>query len=403
VGEVVIELEHEEIGMREVVLKFNPPQDSPPVRGGVRIDYIRPGERGMKPEWLEIQDNQARYEVPVPCRFKYGIDYYKGKRPVGYWFEETEQMDIPPGKEPFVIDVPVHPAGSIYGRILRADGSLAEDAQASLIVVKKPEFLVNRLQNINAALHGGGMDKGKFNASPLPFGGEYAIVAYSQNSFTATEAMTLDSKNPIIEKDIQLVEGMTLKGRLLDKDGTPARNYLALDVSFKINDHSWGTTRQEIRPDKDGRFFFENVNHDFPGKYFVKVNVGPGYRPARKEVQNLNAPVVIQLEQGLRATGVIIDDVTGWPIPGVEVRAYTVEEIDGKVQSEFLEAEAPTNQRGEFVFSNMAERSYNVTFSGTQNADPRTSYKIIGGQKERVIIRARIPEWSKLKPRKPAD
>ena len=401
--DVRIELKTEEAGKREIVLRFHVPQGSPEVQGGVRIDYAKPEDRGMKPEWLDIQNGQARYEIPVPGKFKYSINYIQGKRPVGYWFEEIKSMDIPAGDGPFVINVPVYPAGAIYGRILRPDGSMAKNAQASLIVAKKPEMIGNRF-SIYDALQGSGLLEGKFNAAPLPFDGEYVVIAYSENSFMVTEAVSLDERNPIVEHDIQLVEGATLHGQLLDIDGKPARNDVALSVSINLGGHSWGAEGKKIRPDANGRFSFKNINLNIPGTYRINVSVGPGYRPARREVTNLKQPVVIQLEKGLRATGIIIDEATGWPVPGVKVGAYFVEEANGKVRSEHLKADGSTNRNGEFVFSNMAKRSYdNLTFSGVTPADPDTTYKLTGGREEPVIIRVKIYESSNLKPRKPED
>lgn len=400
--DVRIELKSEEAGKREIVLRFQAPQGSPAVQGGVRIDYAKPGDRGMIPRWLDIQNGQARYKIPVPGKFKYEISYGEGKRPVGYWFEEISSMDIPTGDDPYVIDVPVYPAGAIYGRILHPDGRLVKDAQASLIVAKKPEMVGNRYSLHNALL-GSGLSEGKFNASPLPFGGQYAIVAYSQNSFEVTEAITLDHANPIIEKDIQLVEGTTLSGRLLDIDGTPARYEVKLHVSIVVGSQSRGITAQKIQPDVNGGFSFENVNPNLPGRYSIIANVGSGYRPSRHEIEDLKQFAVIQLEKGLRATGIIIDDATGWPIPGVRVTAHFTEEINGKVESELLKADSRTNLRGEFVFTNLAKRSYQITCSTVRIDDPRMSYRLVGGQEEPIIIRARIPEKSNLKPRKPAN
>ncbi|MBN1973932.1 MAG: M48 family metalloprotease [Sedimentisphaerales bacterium] len=400
--DMLIELKPENKDKREVVLQFLTPENSPALEGGVRIDYCESEATRMIPEWLEITNSQARYEIPVPAKFHYNIDYYNGKRPVGYWFEGISEVIIPAGTEPYVLKIPVHPAGTIYGRVLDSSGKVIEDAHASLIVTKKPEFLGNRLQDINAALHGGGMDKGKFNASPIPLEAEYAIIAYSQNAFSVTKAMQLNQKNPIIEKDIQLVEGVTLNGQLIDIDGTPARDFVALNVSVKMGDGSWSTTLKEIRPDENGKFSIKNVNPDCPCQYSIKVSVRDGYRPVLKEITNVKEPVVIQLEKGLSAGGIVIDDKTGWPIPGVEVIALYVKDINGKVQYERLEAEGPTNDKGEFIFSNMSNLSYDIMLSGGANpANPFNKSTLTGGQKESLIIRAQIPEWSKLKPRKP--
>lgn len=403
-GDVVIELMAEDSELREVVLRFQAPPDSPPVQGGVRIDYIteraREEKRGMTPDWLDIVNGLAHCKIPVPGRFKYGIDCYKGKRPIGYWFKEIREIDVAVSVEPLVINVPVHPAGMIYGRILRPDGSIAEDASASLIVNKKPE-IAKGLYDLISTIHGGGLDKGKFNASPLPLGGEYVIVAYERNSFVVIEPIILTEKNPIQEQDIQLVEGITLSGRLLDIDGTATRNFLRLGVSVECGDHSWGTKRKEIRPDENGRFSFENINPNFQGNYEMYGSVGPGYRPIRRKIKDVCKPVKIQLEQGQVVKGVLLDDETGWPIPGADVYGYCHQKKNGKFQYEKLHAESETNERGEFIFSNMAKRQYNIGVSGANIANRREQVMAIGGQKEPVIIRVKINKWSNLKPHKP--
>jgi len=398
---VVIELKSLDEEMRKIVLRFQAPQGSPPVQGGVRIDYCRPGDAGMKPGWLDIIDGRAQCEIPTPGRFKYSVDYHQGKRPVGYWFKKIKAVDIPPGDDPFIIDVPAHPAGAIYGQVLRADANPAEKASISLIVAKKPE-IVEGFLDASGAPQSNGLDQSKFNASPLPLNGRYTIAAREGNFIAATEPIPLNEADPIREQNIRFGNGITLSGRLIDIDGEPATNTISLSVSLKCGDTSWGTECGKTKPDFNGRFSFENVNPDFAGKYFIKAVFGPGYRPVRREIDNLNAPLTIQLQKGLRATGIIIDEKTGWPVPGVKVGAYLVETIDGKVQSEHLDADGRTNNKGEFVFSSMANRSYSLTFSGVRVTDRTASQKLTGGRKEPVIIYVTIPERSKLKPRKPA-
>ncbi|UCG46333.1 MAG: M56 family metallopeptidase, partial [Phycisphaerales bacterium] len=89
--------------MRQVVLRFGVPEGSPGVQGCVRVDYISEVNRGrrlgMTPKWLDIEDGRAACEIPVPGKFKYGIDYHQGKRPVGYWFEEISPIDVEPSDE----------------------------------------------------------------------------------------------------------------------------------------------------------------------------------------------------------------------------------------------------------------------------------------------------------------
>jgi hypothetical protein len=49
-------------------------------------------------------------------------------------------MAVGPGADPYVVEVPVFPAGAIYGRILRPDGSVAQNARAGLLIARKPDI-----------------------------------------------------------------------------------------------------------------------------------------------------------------------------------------------------------------------------------------------------------------------
>jgi protocatechuate 3,4-dioxygenase beta subunit len=113
--------------------------------------------------------------------------------------------------------------------------------------------------------------------------------------------------------------------------------------------------------------------------------------------------VVIQLEKGRRATGVVIDDATGWPVPGVEVYAQSADGPQGgyRSNSELLEADGRTDTQGRFTFSNMAADYYRLNTRGANLADPMRALVVKGGHEEPVTIRVKIPEWSDLKPRSP--
>lgn len=336
---------------RDVVLVFSVPPDAP-LDGVVGFNYHEEGTRGFLSGRAEIVDGQALCRVPVPCRFMYNIGYYQGKRPVGYWFAKSDPIEIPAGDGPFVIEVPVYPAGAICGQVLGPDGSVASDASVSLLLARKPDFVGPELNDITSALTSGALDRGRFNATPLPLGGEYALVANLGNYYYLTGPLRLDEANPVIEIDIHLGHGVTLTGYLIDADGMPAQDPIQLAISVHGGATGRSSRTDAITPDENGVFAIENVNPELNGKYFIHVNA-PGYRPVRQEILDIHAPVEIRLEKGLRLTGVVIDDATGWPVPGAEVYAYASRTRDGILASELLEAENKTNQRGEFVFSNM--------------------------------------------------
>ncbi len=387
---------------RDVVLNFEIPKDSPPIQGQVRIDRIKeragPHIRSQYPDWIDITDNQVTFKTSAPGQFKYSLDLYK-KRPLGYWFKKSKYMDVTAGPEPMVINVPVYPAGAIYGKIIRADGTQAKKARASLVTVKRPDSFDHNFNNILS----NSVNMGTYNATPLPLGGTYAIMAYEGYAFAMTEPFTLDQAKPIVEADLQLPRGVTVTGQLLDPEGKPATNTVSLHVSVKRGQASSGLGGAEIQPDKKGRFVFENVNPGPGGSCEVNVIGQTGFRPAKHPIKDLSKPVIIPLEKGHRVTGTVIDQATGWPVPGLAVYASAAQNAQGDYSGtwELLEAEAKTNAQGQFEFTNMGDGFYRLGTRGANMASPNIPTVVTGGQKDAVTLSVTLLPWSELKPKKP--
>jgi hypothetical protein len=391
---------------REVILRFQVPPGVPPVEGSVHIDYFAERSSQQKRSqsmWLNIKDGQTRCEIPVPARFRYGVDQEQRKRIIGYWFKQaSSSINIERGDDPFVIDVRAYPAGVLYGRVYNFNGSLSKNARVGPIAIQLPPIEGQKSLN-SGDMSTEPVDQGTFRATPLPLGGQYAIVAYEDYSFAMSEAFSLDEKNPIVQTDLHLPQGVDVEGRLLDADGTPVRSSVSLDVSVKRGEHSWGLGGEDIRTDENGRFVFRNVNPGPGGTCSVRVNSRVDYQPVAQQIEDLRAPLVVRLQKGFRATGTVIDDVTGLPVPGVEVYAYGVISHDNQTSSdwELLDAEGRTNDQSQFVFSNMAQRQYRLGVRNANLANLRESVIVTGGQSDPVVLRIRILEGSDLKPRKP--
>jgi 5-hydroxyisourate hydrolase-like protein (transthyretin family) len=394
---------------REVVLRFQKPPDAPPIEGSVGIDYTtqRP-IRDATSNSVAITDNQARCEVPVPCVLRYGIDFFRGNRPVGYWFRGSDWMDIPPGDGPFTIEVRARPAGAIYGKILRSDGSIPEKARIFLKIVQGPDDVGRRQGHLSLDLTNmvnNSVQRGTFNVTPLPLGGEYAIVAQEDHTFAMSDTFTVDEKTPIIQADLQLPPGVDIQGYLRDAQGVPVRNDVFLDVSLKRGGQSWGMGCVNLQPDETGGFVLKNVNPGPQGTCAIHVIGRKGCRPAKQEIKDLRSPVVIQLEKGLRVTGTVLDDATGRPVPGVEVYAFSVVTSDDRLRDnwELLNADDPTDEQGRFVFTNMAPKRYQLGTRSVNLVGSGQPFVVTGDQSAPVVVRVRIPEGSDLKVREPQD
>lgn len=399
---IVIDLKQ---ATREVILQFDIPADMPPIQGQVRIDRVKERVGGHlhshEPDFPTITDNQVTFTSIAPGQFSYGMARYK-KMPVGYWFEDGRMIDVPIGSEPLVIHVPVYPAGAIYGSIFRPDGTVAKKAKASLRVVKQPDFMKSGLGDLLNLLSNR-TNLGTYNATPLPLGGTYAIMAYEGYSFAITEPFTLDQANPTIEVNLQLSQGVNVTGRLLDEHGQPATNPVSLHVSVKRGEVSSGLGGAEIEPDADGRFVFENVNPGPGGECVIRVIGQSGYRPVKRTLQDLTQPVILKLELGYHVSGTVIDQATGWPVPGVEVYAMSVKDRQGDFMrnSELLEADAVTDASGHFEFTNMDTCFYRLNVRGCNLADKRQPVVVQGGQQAEVSLQVELPSWSDLTPRQP--
>ena len=390
---------------RDVVLQFEIPDNMPPIQGQVRIDRIRDRMgntiSSQYPEWVKITDNKASFTNSAPAQFRYSLDPYK-ELPLGYWFEKSRYIDVTPGTEPMVINVPVYPAGALYGKVLRSDGTLATKAHMSLRIIKMPASINNSLLNLSSVLSDR-TSLGTYNATPLPLGGTYAIMAYEGYAFDITEPFTLDRATPMIEANLQLPKGVTVTGQLLDPDGKPAFNPVSLHISVKRGESSSGLGGVETAPDQDGRFVFDNVNPGPGGSCAVRVIGRTGFRPIRQEIKNLSQPVILQLERGRRVIGTAIDRATGWPVPGLEVYAQTAENAKGDFarNSELLETDAKTNAQGQFEFTNMAGTFYRLGVRGANLGSPNKPPVVTGGQEKSVTLHVTLLPWSELRPKKP--
>jgi hypothetical protein len=392
------------VARRQIILRFQVPQDAPPIDGDVRVSYIseRARQQQQDPTFdlLAITANQASCEIPAPGTFSYNIDFYRGKRPVGYWFNGVWGIRVEQDAAPLTIDIPVQPAGAIYGRVLRHDGNLAEEASASLLVVKRPHIengQASGLSNLQDALSKG-VDRGTFNATPLPLGGQYAVLVHEDSAYAMSDVFTLDEKNPIVNIDLTLPQGVDLEGQVLDENGIPSRKEVSLHVSVKRGDHSGGQSGPPIQPDAAGRFVFRNVNPSAAGKCFIEIAGGQGYRPVHQEIKSLRSPILIRLEKGRSVSGTVVEDAGGRPVPNAEVFAWSAEGPNGghRWNAELLEADGRTDAEGRFTFSDMADDYYMLNVRSANLADARRQVVVKGGQKEPATIRIVIPEGSPL-------
>ena len=392
--------------LREVVLEFDVPEGAPPPEGEVRINTNsqenQANQVGGTSEMYPIDDGRVRLEVPVPGWLSYGLNWDQGSRMSGYWIDRSNSIEIPAGDEPFVVSIPAHPGGAIYGQILEADGTPAVDVKLHMIVLRKAPVMER------AYLFGVfGQDEnelGKFNASPLPLGGEYVVVAYRDSTWASSKPIKLDDENSIRQIDIRFVDGVAVNGKVVGPDGEPfARAIVSLSALMRFPEGpGWGSGAGKMKTSEDGRFVFEDVNPKLlQGTYTLRVDPGEGYQDVRMEIKPKRRPVNIKLQKGHGLTGILLDDATGWPIPDAWVCAEAVDKSG--IAGDNPRADNGTDEQGRFNFSDMGKKEYRLYLPEAAIVNYERADTVTGGQEEQVTLRVKLRKWSKLEPRRPVS
>ncbi|MHC4297319.1 MAG: M56 family metallopeptidase [Planctomycetota bacterium] len=397
--------EPQQENVRQVVLEFETPEGSPRPEGEIRININsqknHAAGRGGTSDMFAIDDGRITVEVPVPGKLSYDLNWNQGPRIAGYWFEQRYGIEIPPGDGPYFVNVPLHPAGAIYGQVLEADGTPAKEVNLHLMVIEKSPVMERAF--LNDVFGHDKSELGKFNASPLPLGGEYMVVAYRGSTFVTGKPIKLEQTDSIHRIELKFVDGVTVSGTITDPIGKPFADAivnLSTGVSFPKGP-SWGGGSSKVTTSRDGRFAFENVNPKEPINYTLRVDAGRGYQNVRMKIKPKSRPIKVELRRGYSLSGVVLDDATGRPIPGARVYVEATEKTDKA--GDLASAERDTDDEGRFHFSRLDnKRQYRLYLSSADIVNRKRTDTVTGGQAEQVTLRVKLASWSRLKPLEPA-
>jgi beta-lactamase regulating signal transducer with metallopeptidase domain len=353
---------------RTVVLRFVPPDDGPPPTGTVFVSGAGQAER------LELEHGRVELEVEAP-----GSVYYRPEDLVGYWFKAAS-VEVEASEGPAELEIPLVPAGAIYGQVLNPDGTPASAGiSISAVPVSKPPELE----------HEAGLDRhnvrvdveGRFFVTPLPLGGTWRVKAAREQNVQFSEIVDVSGAEPAPRVTVRMIEPVAIEGTVLDSGGQPApRIPVALELSYAPGRaHSWSPELS----DRYGRFRFE-VN-PAAGEYHAEIKPRQDYVPTTQLLRTGGEPTVIRLEPGAVLNGKVLN-AAGAPVPRVEVYAMPAERRAG--DPIYWDAEAPTDDEGRFRFSTLAEgRAYDIRTRGFREQNPREHEGLIAGEHEAIVIR----------------
>ena len=334
--------------MRNVVVRLQAASGVPP-RGMITISVIsnpnHPGNSCFDTK-VALTNGEARLTAPVGGQVEYAPD----KSTLGYWFESGwKWTNVPPGVGPFIIEVPVIPAGVIAATARNVDGSPAANLSFSILVLKpSPAVADNNFINYDPGDSYSGDVPRQYVSPPLPLGGKYEILGWRDHAFCSSRALKLTEASPDPVVELQFAPGQDLTGRVLLPDGQPPGRG-TVTVLAKVKEH--GYQLPPVFTDAEGNF---RVTDCSPGiaNYTLSVDF-PGFTAKPVTVNFNGLPVTLPLIAGLKLTGRVFNAATSHVFANAEVRVWT---DDGRWPPVTVHADAD----GNYEFNTLGDATYRI-------------------------------------------
>jgi beta-lactamase regulating signal transducer with metallopeptidase domain len=387
VEELVIDLDRGP-ARRTVAIELRMPAGVPPPTG--LISYYSSLDKGpCSPLAGEVKLENGRAECPgyVGGRFSCTPRWL-----VGGVFKDVSVAALEPGKTPYIIPVTVAPAGAIVGRVLGSDGKpVGSSMSVSVQSIRPPPGSTSIWSLHNVEVEAA---EGTFMATPIPFGGTYAVRASLNKNLVFSEPVVIDAAHPLQKMELRLGRGVTGVVRVMDPQGRPAEG---IPVEFSFESPAGGTTYSPpMTTDADGYVRIADLNPDPRIRYIIGVPARQRYQAVRSVPLDLaHLPLVLNLRPGLGLSGRLIDSNGGRPVADAEIAAL----YQGSVESlrwRRFEAEARTDAEGRFRFSNLVPGEYtffiNAWKSGRTIRADGVDRRATAGQAEPVELRIGITD-----------
>ncbi len=380
---------------RVVDITFEIPENHPLPSGSLKtVLSLKQPEGGFDYEdrQLSLEQGKAQVTVPVGSTVRVEPDDF-----TGYWFRTHYERDIPDGERPLPIHLACFPAGAIYGSVTESNGDPARGIMISIVECERATGRPNTGLDLEIKSSSSSSDITKqYTATPLPIGGTYMIVVHRNTTYALSKQIKITPENPIVRADITLQPGLTVRGRILRPDGSPAKG-LRYTHSFSAH-ATHGFSSGENFTDRLGRFEFTDVVPDIGLSYGIEVHHNPGYQKQEIRYQPDGTELEIVLEAGRSYQGTVVDQETGWPIPGAEV--YALPHPYSRSRTGHIDADEKTDGKGTFQFTTLDDGEYQLGIRGARFSSADAPI-VRAGDGRTATLRVMLPEWSQLSPKEP--
>ena len=193
---------------------------------------------------------------------------------------------------------------------------------------------------------------GEFELRPWPLGVPCRIVVRQGHIRRILDPVTIDAREPRRDVEIRLPKRARMEVRIVDGEGKPlagAQGIVSMPASAPAP--PWGPWFQSVEwppavSDADGRIVLDDLAAD-ETEYTLNVNFPKDYQPISRRLELDGRPLELRAERGQVLEGRLVEGVTGWPIPRVQLLAWQ--------GSTVTQPEAPTDDEGRFRFSALRE------------------------------------------------
>ncbi len=257
------------------------------VRGGIRFPVVE----GIAK--IEIPIDSVNFNITTRTNTSM-IDGIR-ERPKGvpgYCLPFTNIKRLPSGEYPAEISVACRPAGAVTLRLLDLSAHPYTDRvtlESHTLSVENDDGWPSHFD-----VQGSNTDLGTVVFHPLPLGGVFVFSARVGKSYLISPVVRLREANPIAEVVLQMGEGQTLYGLVVDSEGTPLEG-IPYQLNYRVSDEFMGS--QNGVTDVDGIIEIQEIQYNPDVEYSLKIRPGDmPYAPRNIAGPSFRKQVKIVLE-----------------------------------------------------------------------------------------------------------
>lgn len=349
-----------------------------------------PPERALQavPRLVEIQEGRGSFSALASDAFRYDSSAMPG-----WWTAPGRIVGPAPFGDERMADVRIFASGSISGRIVDADGRpVGEGAKVH------PEFDPSWLASnppsdwANQPTPGLTTDaEGRFTIPAWPLNVTCRLAVERGKFVVLADPVRPDAGIPRPEVEIRVPRLASAQARLLDPDGRPIPDAA---VTLTLNRSGPDARQWPVgRTDADGLIRLDDLAEG-EEHYALTASFPKDFRPLTVPIKPGGPPLEVRAERGRSLEVRVVEAVTGWPVPGVQLCAQGPDGLT-------VQADAPTDDDGRYRFSALPQGEVRLSDAHLLTWESPQSPTVAAGESGPILIRVTQLREQGPRPRPP--